>query len=352
MKKASAILVVFLAGVLLAAQNPPEPPEPPSTPQATPAPAPRARVRRPVHARLADDEMSSRRAYLGVGLDSISPSRASELKLKDARGVEVVMLDGDSPACKAGMKEHDVIQSFDGKPVNSSSDLDRYIRETGPDKTVAIGLVRDGKPMTLNVTLATHEQMVFGNDMHIVIPRMNVTIPHIPEIPAFVMMQSWRRSGVQVENLNSQLGEFFGVKNGEGVLVRAVDKGSRAEQAGLKAGDVIVRVGNQRISGTDDFMRALRETRGGNVQLGIVRDRREQSLSMVLPASSPGDGSDMRDIEINIPADEIRASMQDWSEKFRKEMEQNSREWQKAWKEQEKQLREQMRQWERDDQPH
>ena len=210
--------------------------------------------------------------------------------------------------------------------------------------------------MNLNVTLASHEQMAFGHDMHIVIPRVNVTIPHIPEIPAFVMMQSWRRSGIQVENLNSQLGEYFGVKNGEGVLVRAVDKGSRAEQAGLKAGDVIVRVGNQRISGTDDFMRSLRDTRSGNVQLGIVRDRREQSLSMAVPASGPGDGSEMRDMEINIPVDEMRASMQDWSEKFRKDMEKNSKEWQKAWREQEKawreQMRQQMRDWDHDDLTH
>ena len=351
MKKASVTILVLLAAVLMAAQNPPEPP-----PAPTPAPAPRARVRRPMRARMADDDTSSRRAYLGVGIDSLTPGRASELNLKDARGVEVVMLDGDSPACKAGIKEHDVIQSFDGKPVTSSADLDRYIREAGPDKTVSIGLVRNGQPMTMNVTLASHEQMVFGNDMHMSIPRMNVTIPHIPEIPAFVMMQSWRRSGIQVENLNSQLGDFFGIKNGEGVLVRSVDKGSRAEQAGLKAGDVIVRVGNERISGTDDFMRSLRGSRGGNVQLGIVRDRREQSLSMVLPASGPGDGSEMRDIEINIPADEIRASMQDWSEQFRREMEKNSKEWQKAWKEQQKQWQEQWRQqmkdWNRDDQTH
>lgn len=340
MWKASATFLVLIAAVMVEAQTTPAPPAPPSAPQAAPAPAPHVHPRRSMRARLADEDSTShRRAYLGVDINSVSSSRAAELKLKEARGVEIVMVDGDSPAGKSGLREHDVVQSFDGKAVNDPDDLQRYIRDATPGKTVAIGIVRNGQPMSVNATLSSHEEMAMGDDMRIVIPRIAVTIPRIPEIPSFVMMQSWRRSGIQVENLNTQLGEFFGVKSGDGVLVRSVDKGSRAEKAGLKAGDVIVRVGNERISGSDDFMRTMRQARSGTVQLGIVRDRREQTLSINLPPSGPGDGSEMHEMEIEVPSAEISASMQDWTREFRKEMEKNSKEWRKQWREQEKQWR-------------
>ena len=63
----------------------------------------------------------------------------------------------------------------------------------------------------------------------------------VPNI-GVIYVRSSMRNGLTVENLTPQLGEFFGAKNGNGVLVRSVDKGSRAEKAGLRAGDVIIRV--------------------------------------------------------------------------------------------------------------
>jgi membrane-associated protease RseP (regulator of RpoE activity) len=86
-----------------------------------------------------------------------------------------------------------------------------------------------------------------------------------------------------VENLTPQLGEFFGVKNGGGVLVRSVEKGSRAEKAGIRAGDVVVRVDKEGVQDTSDFTRALRARGGNSVTLGILRDKREQTLTLTLP---------------------------------------------------------------------
>lgn len=342
-----AMVVVLAMGAW--SQEVPEPPQQP-TPAPTPAPAPRPRPRpmRSMHARtMMDEDAQHGRAYLGVDVSSVNSQRASELKLKDAHGVEVLMVDGDSPAGKAGLREHDVIQSFDGKPVGDSSDLQRLLSDSAPGKTAAVGIVRNGQPTSVNVTLASRQTMSMS-DMRIEIPAMHITIPTMPEIPVMVMTQSWRRSGVQVESLSSQLREYFGAKSGEGILVRSVEKGSRAEQAGLKAGDVIVRVGNQRIGATDDFMRAMRDARGGNVQVGIIRDRREQSLSLNLPANGPGDGSEMRDLEINIPAGEIRAGMQDWAEQFRVEMKRNAEEWKREWRQQQKEWEKQQKEWEKD----
>ena len=86
-----------------------------------------------------------------------------------------------------------------------------------------------------------------------------------------------------VENITPQLGEFFGVKNGNGVLVRSVEKGSRAEKAGFRAGDVIVKVNNQPVHDTSDFMHAVRSRNGAEINVGLIRDKKEQNLNLALP---------------------------------------------------------------------
>jgi membrane-associated protease RseP (regulator of RpoE activity) len=91
------------------------------------------------------------------------------------------------------------------------------------------------------------------------------------------------RSGLMVENLTPQLGEFFGSKNGSGVLVRSVEKGSRAEKAGMRAGDVITRVAEQPIHDTSDFTHALHSHMSGPVSVIVIRDKKEQTLTLTLP---------------------------------------------------------------------
>jgi membrane-associated protease RseP (regulator of RpoE activity) len=119
---------------------------------------------------------------------------------------------------------------------------------------------------------------------------IHVEVPPIPNLPDFdvpnigvVVVHSSMRSGLMVENLTPQLGEFFGVKNGNGVLVRSVEKGSRADKAGLRAGDVITRVGDQPVHDTSDFTHALHSHTTGSVGVGVIRDKKEQTLTITLP---------------------------------------------------------------------
>ena len=86
-----------------------------------------------------------------------------------------------------------------------------------------------------------------------------------------------------VENLTPQLGDFFGAKNGKGVLVRSVEKGSRAEQAGFRAGDVIVKVNGESISDSGDFTHAIHGRKGNAVTVSIIRERKEQNLTLTVP---------------------------------------------------------------------
>ncbi|MGA8342127.1 MAG: PDZ domain-containing protein [Candidatus Sulfotelmatobacter sp.] len=232
-------------------------------------------------------EDSGTSSYLGVDISDVTTERLSALKLKEEKGVEVTMVDQDAPAGKAGIKEHDVILTMNGTAIESGAQLRRMIHETPPGRIVTLGLSRDGQPMTVKLQLADkHKEFsMMGPDMknfHVQIPEIHIPDIDIPSIN-MVMVTSSARSGLSVENITPQLGEFFGVKNGNGVLVRAVEKGSRAEKAGFRAGDVIVKVNDQPVHDTGDFTHAVRSRNGAAISVGVIRDKKEQNLNLALP---------------------------------------------------------------------
>ena len=232
-------------------------------------------------------EDSGTSSYLGVDIADITKERMSALKLKEEKGVEVTMVDQDAPAGKAGIKEHDVIVSMNGTSVESGAQLRRMIHETPPGRVVTLGLSRDGQSMELKVQLADkHKEMASWpkpGDIHVNIPEIHVPDIDIPSM-SMVVVTSSARSGLMVENITPQLGEFFGVKDGNGVLVRSVEKGSRAEKAGFRAGDVIVKINNQPVHDTSDFSHAVKSRSGNSVAVGVVRDKKEQNFNLTLPA--------------------------------------------------------------------
>jgi len=234
-------------------------------------------------------------SYLGVDTRDVTSDRLADLKLKEEHGVEVTLVDQDAPAGKAGLKEHDVILSLNGNQVESVEQLRRMIREIPPGRLVTLGISRGGQPFTLKAQLADRKKAFAmggkGKSFNFSMP----AIPPIPAMPAMpvladldmpvsvVIAHSSLRSGLMVENITPQLGDFFGVKGGSGVLVRSVEKGSRSEKAGFRAGDVIVRVNNESVHDTSDFTRALRATSGGAAAVTVIRDKREQNLNLTLP---------------------------------------------------------------------
>lgn len=232
----------------------------------------------------ADEENTG--AYMGVDISDITPERVSALKLKDERGVEVTMVDQDAPAGKAGLKEHDVILTMNGTSVESGAQLRRMIRETPAGRLVTLGVSREGQPVTIKVQLAArHKSSAWGpgpKDFKFDMPNMSA-LPDFDVPVSVVVVHSSLRSGLMVENITPQLGDFFGVKSGQGVLVRSVEKGSRAEKSGFRAGDVIVRVNTQTVRDTSDFSHAIRSNTGASVNVGIIRDKHEQKLTLPLP---------------------------------------------------------------------
>ena len=232
---------------------------------------------------LDSDEGGSRSSYMGVDIANVTPERLSTLKLKDEHGVEITMVDEDAPAGKAGLKEHDVILSLNDTAIESAAQLRRIIKETPPGRVVTLGISRDGQPLTLKVQLGERQK----SESWVHMP--NIQIPPIPPLPeidlpiSVVVAHSSMRSGLMVENITPQLGEFFGVKDGKGALIRSVEKGSRGEKAGFRAGDVIVKVNGQPVHDASDFTQTLRGASGGSAAVTVMRDKHEQNLTLSLP---------------------------------------------------------------------
>ncbi len=244
-------------------------------------------------------EDSGTSSYLGVDIADVSKDRIGALKLKEEKGVEVTMVDQDAPAGKSGIKEHDVILTMNGTAIESGAQLRRMIHETPPGRVVTLGLSREGQPLTLQVQLADkHKEYGWPGlkpgDVHVNIPPIHVPDIDIPSMNMVVVTSS-ARSGLMVENITPQLGDFFGVKDGNGVLVRTVEKGSRAEKAGFRAGDIIIKINNQPVHDTSDFSHAVKSRSGNSVTVGVVRDKKEQTLNLTLPERK--ESSDLLDAE-------------------------------------------------------
>jgi len=255
-------------------------------------------------------------SYLGVDTQDVTADRLSALHLKEETGVEVTMVDQDAPAGKAGLKEHDVILSINDQKVESVEQLRRLIREIPPGRTVAIGISRDGQPMTVKAQLTERNKMPDMN-FHFNMPAVNVPAVHIPafnmpeiDVPSIVVVHVPRSSGMMIENLTPQLAEFFGAKGGSGVLVRSVEKGSRAEQAGLRAGDVIVKINGSTVNDCSDFTRLLRARTSTKAALTILRDKREQQVTITMPepkrTGSVNQSEACEDLEAEAACAEIR----------------------------------------------
>lgn len=233
------------------------------------------------------------RAWLGVTLSDINAEKARELKLSGEYGALVESVVDDSPAAKAGVQEGDVITGFGGERVRSVAHLTRLVRETPAGRKASLEVVRGGQSQTLDVSLEAR-RMHFAMPEIAVAPRVHVS-PRVEAapMPRFdIEMQPgpgglmvWSRGprlGITGDEISGQLAEYFGVKQGQGVLVREVLAGSAAEKAGLKAGDVIVRINDDAVNDVGDLRQALSEAESKEVTVTIIREHREQTLKVTL----------------------------------------------------------------------
>jgi serine protease Do len=241
--------------------------------------------------------------YLGVESRDVSEDQLGALKLKEARGAEIVSLDHDGPACKAGMRMHDVILQINGQAVDGQEQLKRLLRDQPVGRTVSFVVSRDGQTQTMTLQMAdrrTVEQQAWEQHYSVPAPGESISgsvrgnsfmgastsagTTAIPkghrEMLAMNMILSSSYTGAQLEVMGPQLAGFFGADGGAGLLVRSVDSNSPAEEAGLKAGDVVVKVNSIAVSSGTDWTKTVHDNRGRPVPVVVIRDKHEETLTL------------------------------------------------------------------------
>jgi serine protease Do len=212
-------------------------------------------------------------------------------------GVVIDDVSTDSPADKAGLKRSDVIVEFDGERVRSARQFARLVQETPSGRTVKVTITREGQRRDVQVTPDERrgDVMVSGDFVGDYMRDLGRDLGRFGDhVPPFnfnfdfdTPFTSNRRLGVTTEELTGQLADYFGAK--DGVLVTAVADGSAAARAGLKAGDVITTINGSRIGSREDLLRGLRDAASEDVQIGIVRDKKESSVTakIEIPRRTP-----------------------------------------------------------------
>lgn len=230
----------------------------------------------------------------------ILAGRGAEIGVRVAdateRGVVIEEVQPDSPAEKAGLKQKDVIVEFDNERVRSTRQFSRLVQETPPGRTVKATILRDGRQQDVQITPSEGRRTGVFRDGDVM--RHFGDLDQLRELGRlggqlapfnfnfdfdFPGVLSGRRLGVGVTALTDQLAQYFGAR--EGVLVTSVTDGSAASRAGLKAGDVITSINGRAVRSREDLVQELRDATGDEVTIGIVRDKKETTVTAKIEAA-------------------------------------------------------------------
>ena len=235
-------------------------------------------------------------SWLGVETNEVTSEVVKELKLPAERGVVIRGVTPDSPAAKAGLKENDVITEVNGQRVEGAAQFRRMIHEIPAGRGVSLSVWRDGRSQTISVTLGKaeerHQEWMSAAPGSFAFRMPEVQIPELPAIDLggdniTIFSGGRARLGIDAEEIGGQLGSFFGAPDGEGILVRSVNSGSPAEKAGMKAGDVITAVGGERVRTVGDLREKLAKAEDKPVQIAVLRNKSQMTLSVELPKRTP-----------------------------------------------------------------
>ncbi len=260
-------------------------------------------------------------SYLGVQPAEVTKENFSKFGLKDVRGVAIEKVLENSPAAQAGLQNGDVITRINGDEISSTRKLMRVIGEIAPDHQARLSIVRGGGEKEISVTMGKRPTPKFepGNfNMRVPLVEMpdDMDAPDMEEFRGPMRFPApegeekvlvWhgtnqRQIGVGVSPLTKQLGEFFGVADGKGLLVNDVKENSAAAKAGIRAGDVIIEADGKAIAGMHDLIMAINEKKEGEIALTIMRNKDRKTIRVTPEKSSekvPNDSKEIRIIERN-----------------------------------------------------
>lgn len=194
------------------------------------------------------------RGYLGVSLQEVSGESARALGLSRVGGALVAQVNRATPAAKAGLKEQDVILSFNGQAIERSGDLPPLVGATAPGTRVQLGVFRNGK----NV------------EVPLVVGELPGTLSIEPSGSSRDPAQSADALGLVVSDLSNEQREQAGLEPNAGILIEQVT-GAGARRAGLRPGDVLLMVGRSRVASVAQFKAAAAVMPKGQPVLLLVR---------------------------------------------------------------------------------
>ncbi|MFZ2236213.1 MAG: DegQ family serine endoprotease [Dokdonella sp.] len=208
------------------------------------------------------------RGMIGVQIQGVGRADAQALGLPRSGGALVNAVTPGSAAEKAGVKLGDVILSFNGVDVVTSNDLPPMVGLTKPGSSAQLGIFRDGKNMTLPITVG--EQPADAN-----------AVAAMPGSAA----AGGNKLGIFVDNLTPEQRSQIGVKDG-GVVVTGIS-GVAAQSTPLQPGDVILRVGRASVKSAADFNSAVKDLKAGDsVMLLVQRGDTTQFVAVTVPKSA------------------------------------------------------------------
>ena len=218
------------------------------------------------------------RGYAGVETQPIAPAMARALKLPSADGALVAGVQPDSPAAKAGIEAGDVIRSINGKAVKNPHELAMMVGSDKPGDKVNVEVFHDGAIRTVAFTLAE-------------IPGDQKTAD------AGNAADGRGKVGLALAPLSPELrGELDLPKGTKGVVVRAVQPGSPAQDAGIRPGDVIVGVGSQSVASPEEAVKAIRSgAKDPSLALRILRDGKSAFVAIDMTANDTGSKDEAKD---------------------------------------------------------
>ena len=242
----------------------------------------------------------SSQGYLGVDLADVDQEKAQALKLREVRGAVITLIDHDAPAGQVGLKVNDVVIKLNGQQIEGAEQLRRMLREIPAGHKVSLEISRDGNVQTLAVQLADRRAMEHdvwnklgnGGDVFAPVPSPGMGfLPDgdVPQTGSGFHMPFFGGSlnvGALVEPLTGQMAEYLGVQ--AGLMVKEVARKSEAAAAGLQAFDVIFKVGSAKITTLGDWERALRSNQGKPVQVTVLREKKQQTLTLQVDSKRHG----------------------------------------------------------------
>ncbi len=269
-----------------------------------------ALVAAPASAREADQQIrrvfvaGEGGGYLGVNLGEVDAQAVERLRLSEERGAVVLRVEKDGAADKAGLAIDDVIVRYQGEPVESAVQLARRVRETPPGRKVSLEVMRKGALQKLSATLGKRKDAVFGpGGFNFEMPEMNGEAPHFqmhpgmpPMPPHMPDMGNWprphfggpRKLGLEFQPISGQLAKYFKLDADQGLLVASVDDDGPAAKAGLKAGDVLLKLNGQDLRTGADLRDALDDVEPGQeIAVSVWRDGKPLEVKLTAGGAQP-----------------------------------------------------------------